>query len=78
MHWMTSSKCRTMEPDLFFPAPGESPSVAPEELCAGCPVLAACRTYASNTGNTSGIWGGQLYEDGSIIGGETTGAEGGE
>ena len=73
MHWMTSSKCRTMDPDLFFPAPGESPPTAPEELCAGCPVLAACQNYASNVGNASGIWGGRLYEDGKIIGGETDG-----
>ena len=70
MHWMTSSKCRTMEPDLFFPGVGESPLVDPEELCGGCPVLADCRTYADNVGNAYGVWGGQLYEDGKIIGGE--------
>jgi len=37
------------------------------------PVLAACQNYASNVGNASGIWGGRLYEDGKIIGGETDG-----
>ena len=31
---------------------------------------AACRTYADNVGNAYGVWGGQLYEDGKIIGGE--------
>ena len=56
-----------MDPDLFFPGVGESPLVDPEELCGGCPVLADCRTYASNTGNTFGVWGGQLYEDGKIV-----------
>jgi len=67
MHWMTSSKCRTMEPDLFFPGVGESPLVDPEELCGGCPVLADCRTYADNVGNAYGVWGGRLYEDGKIV-----------
>ena len=67
MHWITQGKCRTMESDLFFPAPGERPLVAPEELCAGCPVLEECRKYAGRIGNAWGVWGGQLWEDGRVV-----------
>ena len=65
MHWITNAACRNVDPVFFFPDPGvtEVPTEA-AVCCASCPVAEACRRYASNSGNISGVWGGELYEDG--------------
>jgi WhiB family redox-sensing transcriptional regulator len=31
-----------------------------QRLCAGCPVLVECRTWARVTGQQHGVWGGEL------------------
>ena len=68
MHWIEKAKCRLMDPDLFSPEPeGPNYPPAPTEvaaLCAGCLVLENCRRYAGNVANVSGVWGGELWEDG--------------
>jgi WhiB family transcriptional regulator, redox-sensing transcriptional regulator len=57
--------CST-SPDLFF---AESPlDVArAKELCAGCPVRAACLTGALQRGEPWGVWGGELLLRGTIV-----------
>jgi len=53
-------------PDLFF---AESPlDVArAKELCADCPVRAACLAGALNRGEPWGVWGGELLLRGAIV-----------
>jgi WhiB family redox-sensing transcriptional regulator len=53
-------------PDLFF---AESPlDVArAKELCAGCPVRAACLAEALDRGEPWGVWGGELLLRGAIV-----------
>lgn len=55
--WMARASCRGMDPDLFFPARGESPQDA-IAVCATCPVRRHCLDYALATGMKHGIWGG--------------------
>jgi WhiB family redox-sensing transcriptional regulator len=49
--------CRSADPDLFFPQPGESADAA-MAICAGCPVRAECLELARTNGEQFGIWGG--------------------
>jgi WhiB family redox-sensing transcriptional regulator len=63
--WIQRAACRTGASSLnFFPAEGEpiSPEVA--ACCAGCQVSDECRRYAEHCANVSGVWGGELWEDG--------------
>ena len=57
--------CST-SPDLFF---AESPlDVArAKALCQDCPVRAACLADALNRGEPWGVWGGELFLNGTII-----------
>jgi len=60
--------CST-SPDLFF---AESPlDVArAKALCQDCPVRAACLADALNRGEPWGVWGGELFLNGTIIAGK--------
>jgi WhiB family redox-sensing transcriptional regulator len=53
-------------PDLFF---AESPQdvARAKELCAGCPVRAACLADALDRGEPWGVWGGELLLRGVIV-----------
>jgi WhiB family transcriptional regulator, redox-sensing transcriptional regulator len=62
--WQERGACRDANPALFFAADRESPlqrrvrESAAKAICAQCPVRAACRAYAVQTGELYGIWGG--------------------
>lgn len=62
--WLERGACRGANPALFFAADRESPlqrrvrESAAKAICAHCPVRAACRAYAVQTGELYGIWGG--------------------
>jgi len=64
----TALACST-NPDLFF---AESPlDVArAKELCAGCPVRAACLADALDRGEPWGVWGGELFLNGVVVPGK--------
>jgi WhiB family redox-sensing transcriptional regulator len=57
--WAGRGACRTSDPELFFPT-GTSAEEAVEakQVCATCPVLAECRSYAIRHAEPDGIWGG--------------------
>lgn len=55
--WMADANCRGMDPELFFPEPGESLASA-RAVCRACDVQAECLAYAINTGEKQGVWGG--------------------
>jgi DNA-binding transcriptional ArsR family regulator len=51
--------CRTADPALFFPEPGDTGAEAQAlAVCAGCPVRAQCYARAVQNGERWGIWGG--------------------
>ncbi|NGP07177.1 WhiB family transcriptional regulator [Rhodococcus sp. 14C212] len=51
-------------PDAWFPDPSESFDYA-RRVCARCPLVAACATYAGET-RQSGIWGGKEFRRGRV------------
>ena len=64
--WRTSAACRDADPELFFPD-GDIGSArahvkAAKLICRGCPVSATCLSWALDSGQEAGIWGG-LTED---------------
>lgn len=60
-HFADSPACADddIDPELFFPAgPGAiAQARAAKQVCASCPVLAACQAFALHN-QTHGIWGG--------------------
>jgi WhiB family transcriptional regulator, redox-sensing transcriptional regulator len=66
MDWREMSRCRTEDPDLFFPI-GEGVHAAAQTaaaiaVCQRCAVLEPCLNFALATGAV-GVWGG-LDDDG--------------
>lgn len=62
-----SQLCAQVNPDLFFPEDRKnwkSNIAQAKTLCAQCPMLVACRTYANGTVGLYGIWAGE-WRDGS-------------
>jgi WhiB family redox-sensing transcriptional regulator len=64
---MELAACRAAEPDLFFPVAAAGPAVAQvvaaKAVCRACPVRAECLSYAEQTGQGHGIWGGTTEEE---------------
>lgn len=57
MTWQDNAECSTVDPELWFPEKGGSPSVA-KFICADCPVRTQCLEYAVENSINYGIWGG--------------------
>lgn len=65
-HWQMYGRCRhaSVDPELFFPCDRELRSVRrmreqqAKSICRRCPVAAVCLTYALQTCQPYGIWGG--------------------
>jgi hypothetical protein len=56
---LPGAACRTADPVLFFPEPGDTATEAQAlAVCAGCPVRAACYARAVQNSEWWGIWGG--------------------
>jgi len=56
--WQDYGNCLGVDPDLFFPARGDSTDQA-KAVCAGCTVRDACLEYALVNYEKHGIWGGK-------------------
>lgn len=54
--WRTQGRCRTVDPETFYPLPTEPADMA-LALCRGCDVQASCLAAALNAGDCEGIWG---------------------
>ena len=54
------------EPDLFFAESPDDVRLA-KMLCAQCPVRAECLAGALRRGEPWGVWGGALFDRGTII-----------
>lgn len=66
LEWRDLAACAGFDPELFFPA-GETGPAAEQirqakRVCAGCEVQEDCLTYAIETNQVAGVWGG-LTED---------------
>ena len=59
--------CAQIDPEIFFPEERKhwKENIAEAKaLCAKCPLLSACDTYATGTVGLYGVWGGK-WRDGS-------------
>lgn len=58
--------CHGGNPDLWF---AESPAELEraKELCTGCPVQRQCLAAALERGEPWGVWGGEIFDRGSIV-----------
>ncbi|HEY0716138.1 MAG TPA: WhiB family transcriptional regulator [Streptosporangiaceae bacterium] len=60
--WRESAACLGADTELFFPVGALGPAAADvraaKALCGHCPVQDVCLSYALDTGQTAGIWGG--------------------
>ncbi len=64
--WRDLAACSNHDPSIFFPA-GETGPAAEQiamakRVCGGCDVRDECLSYAIETNQVAGIWGG-LTED---------------
>lgn len=55
--WHELSACRGTNPSVFFPTRGQDVQPA-RTICARCPVAAECLSWAIETGEKLGIYGG--------------------
>ena len=65
--WRESAACRAFDPELFFPIGKAGGAIAQveraKEVCASCPVRECCLTFALDTHQEYGIWGGYDEEE---------------
>src|SRR5271170_4873244 len=60
-HWMEQAKCRSADPELFYPDHGKfsTPGVKTAiRICRVCPVIKECLSWALATGDSHGVLGG--------------------
>ncbi|MEO7397249.1 MAG: WhiB family transcriptional regulator, partial [Ilumatobacteraceae bacterium] len=57
MSWADLGRCAGIDPEVFFPGRGQDAAPA-KALCRECPVRRQCLTWALQTGQKHGIWGG--------------------
>lgn len=66
MDWRHASVCREEDPELFFPIGNSGPALQQIEqakaICRTCSVTEECLTWALESGQDAGVWGG-LSED---------------
>ncbi|MFE1755735.1 WhiB family transcriptional regulator [Streptomyces anandii] len=67
MEWLRSAACVGEDPELFFPVGTHGPALrdtaAAKRVCARCPVITQCLSFALGSGQTSGVWGGTGEEE---------------
>ena len=62
--WRDDAACRDADPELFFPDSRSAWGQVKRAklICRGCPVSATCLSWALDSNQEAGIWGG-LTED---------------
>ncbi|MFQ6145803.1 WhiB family transcriptional regulator [Streptomyces sp. SID10815] len=67
MEWLRSAACVGEDPELFFPVgtigPARRDIAAAKRVCARCPVITQCLSFALGNGQTAGVWGGTCEEE---------------
>ncbi|NUS72261.1 MAG: WhiB family transcriptional regulator [Corynebacteriales bacterium] len=62
-----SLPCQGEDPELWFAEQAAKLEKA-KALCGACPLQSACLNAALERSEPWGVWGGQIFERGSIIG----------
>jgi WhiB family transcriptional regulator, redox-sensing transcriptional regulator len=67
MDWRHSALCRDEDPELFFPIGTNGPAAVQVEqakvVCRRCTVVEDCLTWALETAQESGVWGGTSEDE---------------
>jgi len=67
MDWRHRAACRDEDPELFFPIGNTGPALLQIEdakaVCRRCPVTASCLTWAIESGQDAGVWGGMSEDE---------------
>jgi WhiB family transcriptional regulator, redox-sensing transcriptional regulator len=67
MDWRHLAACREEDPELFFPIGTTGPALLQIEeakaVCHSCSVLDDCLSWAMESGQDSGVWGGLSEEE---------------
>lgn len=62
--WREFASCRGHDLSVFFPDDGDAAGIArAKAICADCPVADLCLSYAVETNQTEGIWGGATKQE---------------
>jgi WhiB family transcriptional regulator, redox-sensing transcriptional regulator len=65
--WRRRSACHDEDPELFFPVGTTGPALLQIEeaksVCRSCPVMAQCQTWALESGQDAGVWGGMSEDE---------------
>jgi WhiB family redox-sensing transcriptional regulator len=67
MDWRHIAACREEDPELFFPIGTTGPAVLQIEeakaVCHSCSVIDECLTWALESGQEAGVWGGPSEDE---------------
>ena len=67
MDWRHKAVCRDEDPELFFPVGNSGPALAQiadaKLVCNRCPVVTECLTWALESGQDAGVWGGMSEDE---------------
>ena len=65
--WLGHAACWDADPELFFPdgdmRAARQQVEAAKKVCRGCPVRGTCLSWALDTEQEAGIWGGTTEEE---------------
>jgi WhiB family redox-sensing transcriptional regulator len=61
-----STPCRSYDPELWFAERPDEVALA-QALCGDCPLRAACLAGALERREPWGVWGGELFERGTVV-----------
>ena len=67
MDWRHAALCRDEDPELFFPIGSTGPAATQVDqakvVCQRCSVVEDCLTWAIDTGQEAGVWGGASEDE---------------
>ena len=67
MDWRHRAACRDEDPELFFPVGNSGPALLQiseaKAVCRRCPVTSSCLTWALESGQDAGVWGGKNEDE---------------
>jgi WhiB family transcriptional regulator, redox-sensing transcriptional regulator len=65
--WRAQGACQQEDPELFFPVTGTGPALVQLDqaraICRRCPVRAQCLSFALETAQDHGVWGGTSEDE---------------
>jgi WhiB family transcriptional regulator, redox-sensing transcriptional regulator len=67
MDWRHNAACRDEDPELFFPVGTSGPAILQvaqaKSVCHRCPAASDCLTWALQSGQDAGVWGGMSEDE---------------